>query len=96
LLWAQLPAPGGDEELDPELTLSTLLSLTNMAVLSTWHGEFIPGIGVLYKYVDRSSRTFQLQSLKLLTNLSCNELMVPGLLGAQVSQPLTIRVHQFW
>jgi hypothetical protein len=67
------------------MLLSTLLTLSNIAVLPDWHDEFYPALHSLYNLVDSGSPHVKLQALKLLVNLSCNEDMVPSLLAAQVS-----------
>lgn len=71
-----------------KMLLSTLLTLSNIAVLSDWHDEFYPALHALYNLVDTGSPQVKLQALKLLVNLSCNEDMVPSLLAAQVSTTL--------
>lgn len=67
-----------------KLVLCALVTLTNIAVLNEWHDEFYPVLHNLYHLVDAASPQIKLQALKLLTNLSCNEDMVPSLLAAQV------------
>ncbi|KAG8227666.1 hypothetical protein J437_LFUL006977 [Ladona fulva] len=71
-----------------KLTLSALLTLTNIAVLQDWHDEFYPVLHTLYNLVDTGNPQVKLQSLKLLVNLSCNEDMVPSLLAAQAPRRL--------
>ncbi|XP_071440237.1 G-protein coupled receptor-associated sorting protein 2-like isoform X1 [Hetaerina americana] len=71
-----------------KLTLSALLTLSNIAVLQDWHDEFYPVLHTLYNLVDNGNPQVKLQSLKLLINLSCNEDMVPSLLAAQAPRRL--------
>ncbi|XP_065349737.1 uncharacterized protein LOC135945789 isoform X2 [Cloeon dipterum] len=71
-----------------KLVLSTLLTLTNIAVLNNWHEEYFPALHSFYGLVDTGSPQIKLQTLKLLVNLSCNEDMIPSLLAAQAPKRL--------
>ncbi|XP_059468337.1 uncharacterized protein LOC132192402 isoform X2 [Neocloeon triangulifer] len=71
-----------------KLVLSTLLTLTNIAVLNNWHEEFLPALHAFYGLVDTGSPQIKLQTLKLLVNLSCNEDIIPSLLAAQAPKRL--------
>lgn len=71
-----------------KLVLSSLVTLTNLAVLPDWHDEFYSLLHTLYNLVDSAPPQIKLQALKLLVNLSCNEDMVPSLLAAQAPRRL--------
>ena len=73
---------------DPALLTAALSSLTNIAVLNTWHKETKCILHKLYSLLDEGHWNrdgVSLQSLRLLINLSCNEDMVPSLLAAEVN-----------
>ena len=72
------------EEDMEEAVEAVLTTLGNVAIRTDWHEEFCPSLHSLYSLVDHKSLALQLQSLKLLVNLSTNEDMVPSLLAAQV------------
>ncbi|CAG7785228.1 unnamed protein product [Allacma fusca] len=72
------PEEGLEETIEAVLT-----TLGNVAVRNDWHEEFCPSLHNLYRLVDSALLALQLQSLKLLVNLSTNEDMVPSLLAAE-------------
>ncbi|KAF4532266.1 hypothetical protein B566_EDAN016448 [Ephemera danica] len=49
-----------------KMLFSTLLTLSNIAVLPDWHDEFYPALHSLYNLVDSGSPQIKLQALKLL------------------------------
>ena len=65
--------------------LSTLQALTNLSVMSEYHGPYTQVVQTLYAYLDTGHKDVQLQALKVLVNLSCNPEMVPHLLAAKVN-----------
>jgi len=73
------------EEEGEEMAEAVLTTLGNVAVLTNYHEEFYTHLHSLYSLVDLDSVALQLQTLKLLVNLSTNPQMVPSLLGAKVS-----------
>ncbi|XP_018022346.1 uncharacterized protein LOC108678437 [Hyalella azteca] len=73
---------------DDPLLLASLVVLTNVATLSTWHGAISPVISRLYALVDCGALQVQLQALRLLVNLSCNKDMILQLLAAEGPQQL--------
>ncbi|KAL1129696.1 hypothetical protein AAG570_012640 [Ranatra chinensis] len=71
-----------------KVTAQTLLTLSNVAIISDWHEEFCPILHHLYHLVDSSANHIRLQALKLLVNLSCNDDMIPSLLASQAPKKL--------
>lgn len=67
-----------------EIIYNCLSTLTNIAVFHIWHSELQPAIHVLYATLENPNKKVVLQCLKLLINLSCNDKMIPHLLGGQV------------
>lgn len=74
---------------DPELELSVLECLTNMAVLPDWHHLLGPLLPRLLAVLDTPRPALRLQALRLLINLSCSDDMVAPLLEASCSDGLT-------
>ncbi|XP_050689786.1 uncharacterized protein LOC126982097 isoform X2 [Eriocheir sinensis] len=68
---------------DDGLRLAALVVLTNIATISEWHQTYCPLLHKLYHFVDSPNTHIQLQSLRLLVNLSCNRDMIPSLLAAE-------------
>ena len=67
--------------------LSSLQALTNLTLLPSLHNQCVPLIRTLYATINSSySHVLQLQSLKILVNLSSNPKMVAHLLAAKVSR----------
>ncbi|KAK7073235.1 Armadillo-like [Halocaridina rubra] len=77
---------------DDALRLASLVVLTNIATISEWHEEYCPLLHRLYNLVDSSNPHIQLQSLRLLVNLSCNKEMIPSLLAAEGPRKLSMLV----
>ncbi|XP_071531539.1 uncharacterized protein [Panulirus ornatus] len=77
---------------DDALRLASLVVLTNIATISEWHDEYCPLLHRLYHLVDSSNPHIQLQSLRLLVNLSCNREMIPSLLAAEGPRKLSTLV----
>ncbi|XP_064115008.1 uncharacterized protein LOC135221120 isoform X2 [Macrobrachium nipponense] len=77
---------------DDALRLASLVVLTNIATISEWHDEYCPMLHRLYNLVDSSNPHIQLQSLRLLVNLSCNKEMIPSLLAAEGPRKLSTLV----
>ncbi|XP_068228674.1 armadillo repeat-containing X-linked protein 1-like isoform X2 [Palaemon carinicauda] len=77
---------------DDALRLASLVVLTNIATISEWHDEYCPLLHRLYNLVDSSNPHIQLQSLRLLVNLSCNKEMIPSLLAAEGPRKLSTLV----
>ncbi|KAG1683395.1 Armadillo repeat-containing protein 10 [Nymphon striatum] len=72
------------------LRQTAVAALTNMAVTSLYHEDYYSPFLIqtsLYE-LDRGSDSLRLISLKLLVNLSCNEIMVPYVLAAQAPKNL--------
>lgn len=67
-----------------EIIYNCLSTLTNIAVFHMWHFELQPAIHFLYDLLGSPNNKVVLQCLKLLINLSCNDDMVPYLLGGKV------------
>lgn len=67
-----------------EITYNCLSTLTNIAVFHMWHSELQLAIHDLYCLLENQNSKVVLQCLKLLINLSCNDNMVPHLLGGKV------------
>lgn len=61
-----------------------LSTLTNIAVFHIWHSEMQSSIHSLYGLLESQNNKIVLQCLKLFINLSCNDNMIPHLLGGQV------------
>ncbi|XP_042206960.1 uncharacterized protein LOC121855860 isoform X2 [Homarus americanus] len=74
---------------DDALRLASLVVLTNIATISEWHDEYCPLLHRLYHLVDSPNLHIQLQSLRLLVNLSCNREMIPSLLAAEGPRKLS-------
>lgn len=72
------------------LRQTAVAMLTNMAVTTIYHELYYTPrlIESLLAELDRGSDRLKLLSLKLLVNLSCNDLMVPYILAAQVHPSL--------
>ncbi|XP_066290065.1 armadillo repeat-containing protein 10-like [Branchiostoma lanceolatum] len=66
-------------ENDP-VTLSILKLLTNMTVLDDYHHHLYPAVPKLLQLSTTEDATVQLQSLKVLVNLSCNQASIEALL----------------
>nr|XP_045599085.1 uncharacterized protein LOC123758632 isoform X1 [Procambarus clarkii] len=77
---------------DDALRLASLVVLTNIATITEWHDEYCPLLHRLYHLVDSKNLHIQLQSLRLLVNLSCNREMIPSLLAAEGPRKLTTLV----
>ncbi|KAK8723515.1 hypothetical protein OTU49_011751, partial [Cherax quadricarinatus] len=77
---------------DDALRLASLVVLTNIATISEWHDEYCPLLHRLYNLVDSNNLHIQLQSLRLLVNLSCNREMIPSLLAAEGPRKLSTLV----
>ncbi|XP_037091556.1 uncharacterized protein LOC119111826 [Pollicipes pollicipes] len=67
-----------DDVLEPMLSC-----LVNVAVLDRWHELFTAHLSQLYSLVDEAPPRLQIHALRLLVNLSCNDMTVPALLAAQ-------------
>lgn len=67
-----------------EIIYNCLSTLTNIAVFQMWHSELKSSIHTLYGLLECQNTKVILQCLKLLINLSCNDDMIPFLLGGQV------------
>jgi len=67
-----------------EIIYNCLSTLTNIAVFHMWHNEMQSSIHYLYVLLESENNKIVLQCLKLLINLSCNDNMIPHLLGGQV------------
>jgi len=67
-----------------EIIYNCLSTLTNIAVFHMWHSELQSAIHTLYGLLESQNNKVVLQCLKLLINLSCNDDMIPHLLGGQV------------
>ncbi|XP_069979796.1 uncharacterized protein [Penaeus vannamei] len=74
---------------DDALRLASLVVLTNIATISEWHEDYCPLLHRLYHLVDSPNPHIQLQSLRLLVNLSCNREMIPSLLAAEGPRKLS-------
>lgn len=61
-----------------------LQALTNFALLNDSHAPYTRIIQQLYQMIDTGSFAVQVQVLKILVNLSCNDDMIPYLLAAKV------------
>ncbi|CAL4107504.1 unnamed protein product, partial [Meganyctiphanes norvegica] len=77
---------------DDALCLASLVVLTNIATISEWHDVYCPLLHRLYHLVDKENPHIQLQSLRLLVNLSCNKDMIPSLLAAEGPHKLSTLV----
>jgi Armadillo-like len=78
-----LSTPASDES----LLKNVLSTLTNVAVLPTWHKEMGSALHKTFNLLDEmqwKNDGISYQALRLLINLSCNEEMIPNLLAAQV------------
>ena len=64
--------------------LTALQVLTNFSLINFSHQLYTKIIQQLYEMVDTGTHELQLQVLKILVNLSCNDVMIPYLLAAQV------------
>ena len=85
-----LSTPASDES----LLKNVLSTLTNVAVLPTWHKEMGSALHKIFNLLDEmqwKNDGISYQALRLLINLSCNEEMIPNLLAAQV-----IRLRQLY
>lgn len=88
-----------ESSMDQSLVGKILNSLTNIAVLPTWHKEMRCILHKLFHLMDEfqwDNTGLSTLSLRLLINLSCNEEMVPYLLAAKVlkcSLKLTISLN---
>ncbi|VVC29536.1 Hypothetical protein CINCED_3A005441 [Cinara cedri] len=71
-----------------EIIYNCLSTLTNIAVFHIWHSELQPAIHILYDLLENQNKKVVLQCLKLLINLSCNDKMIPHLLGGQAPKKL--------
>uniref|UniRef100_A0A0P4VYJ8 Armadillo repeat-containing domain-containing protein n=1 Tax=Scylla olivacea TaxID=85551 RepID=A0A0P4VYJ8_SCYOL len=78
---------------DDGLRLAALVVLTNIATISEWHESYCPLLHRLYQLVDSTNPHIQLQSLRLLVNLSCNREMIPSLLAAEGPRRLSVLVE---
>lgn len=76
-----------------EIIYNCLSTITNIAVFHMWHCELQPAIHTLYGLLENQKNKVVLQCLKLLINLSCNDEMIPHLLGGQVSYLLLINFN---
>ncbi|XP_050527455.1 uncharacterized protein LOC126897702 isoform X2 [Daktulosphaira vitifoliae] len=72
-----------------EIIYNCLSALTNIAVFHIWHSELQPAIHALYSLLESKNPKVVLQCLKLLINLSCNDNMIPHLLGGQAPKKLS-------
>ena len=73
-----------------EMCEAVLTTLSNLAVLPNWHLEFCPFLPSVFKLLEKDSLPIQLQTLKLLVNLSTStELQV---LGALLGSPAPTRL----
>jgi len=75
-----------------EIIYNCLSTMTNIAVFHMWHSELQPAIHTLYGLLESQNNKVVLQCLKLLINLSCNDHMIPHLLGGQVCYLLLILI----
>ncbi|XP_025198345.1 uncharacterized protein LOC112596777 isoform X1 [Melanaphis sacchari] len=76
-----------------EIIYNCLSTLTNIAVFHMWHSELQPAIHTLYGLLESQNNKVVLQCLKLLINLSCNDDMIPHLLGGQAPKKLLSMLH---
>jgi len=76
------------ENFDEKLCLQVLFTLTNIAALNDWHHHFIPALPNILELTDSSSSTVNMQSLRLLVNLSTNPNMIEYLQSAEASSYL--------
>lgn len=67
-----------------EIIYNCLTTLTNIAVFHMWHSEMQSSIHFLFALLESQNNKIVLQCLKLLINLSCNDNMVPHILGGRV------------
>ena len=73
------------KDVSTSVQLSSLQALTNLSTTSEYHAPYTQIIQHLYELLDDGEVKIQMQSLKLLVNLSLNPDMVPHLLAAKVS-----------
>ncbi|XP_022181390.1 uncharacterized protein LOC111041429 isoform X4 [Myzus persicae] len=76
-----------------EIIYNCLSTMTNIAVFHMWHSELQPAIHTLYGLLESQNNKVVLQCLKLLINLSCNDDMIPYLLGGQAPKKLLSMLH---
>lgn len=84
-----------ESSMDQSLVGKILNSLTNIAVLPTWHKEMRCILHKLFHLMDEfqwDNTGLSTLSLRLLINLSCNEEMVPYLLAAKAPARLIYMV----
>lgn len=84
-----------ESSMDQSLVGNILNSLTNIAVLPTWHKEMRCILHKLFHLMDEfqwDNTGLSTLSLRLLINLSCNEEMVPYLLAAKAPARLIYMV----
>jgi len=76
-------------ENDPELMLQLLLALTNLAVSTDWHKQFLPLLPHLVDILlhQSTSSSVRLQTSRLLINLAFNDEMVGPLLSVKCTKP---------
>jgi len=72
---------------DEEFLSSSLLSLTNTAVLPDWHHHIFPILPrLLHLWLSAKSSTIKSQALRLLINLTCNDESIPHILAAKCEE----------
>ncbi|XP_069100865.1 armadillo repeat-containing X-linked protein 1-like isoform X2 [Argopecten irradians] len=72
-----------ENETGESVCLSSLQALTNLSLTDQYHRHYTRLIQKLYDLLDTHQRSIQLQSLKVLVNLSCSTEMVPHILAAK-------------
>jgi len=71
-----------------DIIYNCLTTLTNIAVFHMWHSEMQSSIHYLFALLESRNNKIVLQCLKLLINLSCNDNIVPHLLGGKAPKKL--------
>ncbi|XP_033744780.1 uncharacterized protein LOC117330519 isoform X2 [Pecten maximus] len=72
-----------EDETGESVCLSSLQALTNLSLTDQYHRHYTRLIQKLYDLLDTQHHSIQLQSLKVLVNLSCSTEMVPHILAAK-------------
>ncbi|KAJ8301883.1 hypothetical protein KUTeg_020870 [Tegillarca granosa] len=75
-----------EDETGESVRLSSLQALTNLSVTPQHHGHYTRVVQRLYDLLNSSDSSIQMQSLKILVNLSSNLDMVPHLLAAKAPE----------
>ncbi|KAK4300919.1 hypothetical protein Pmani_026909 [Petrolisthes manimaculis] len=81
-------------EEDEGIVLASLIVLTNIATNTTYHHQYHPILERLFQMVASPNTHIQLQTLRLLINISCNKDMIGSLLLTRARPIITDLVTQ--